>query len=72
LIGEAQMTKPSLSIIICECGFKILLVPDVNEMNQAIEKHVLEHKNKGADEAEVNRIEKDLVIQIFNKISDSK
>ena len=66
------MTKPSLSMIICKCGFKILLVPDAQEMNQAIEKHVLEHRNKGANEAEVNRIEKDLIIQIFDKISDPK
>lgn len=59
-------------MIKCECGCKILLVPDLQAMSQAIEKHVLEHKNKGANDAEADIIEDALISQILNKAAESK
>jgi hypothetical protein len=41
-------------------------------MSQAIEKHVLEHKNKGANDIEVSRIENALISQVFDKAAESK
>ena len=61
-----------LAVIKCECGFEILVLPDLKAMSQAIEKHVLEHKNKGAKAAEANGIEEELIAQLFKKVSDSE
>jgi hypothetical protein len=36
--------KERLSIISCECGAEILVVPDLQAMNRAIETHVAEHR----------------------------
>ena len=33
-----------MPVFICSCGVKILIVPDVFEMNKAIEEHLIEHK----------------------------
>jgi len=61
-----------LLVIKCECSYKILLVPDLQAMNQAIEKHVLEHKNNGTNDAEAIRIEDVLISQVFDKAAESK
>jgi hypothetical protein len=53
------------------CGFEILVLPDLKIMSQAIEKHVLEHKNKGATDSEADEIEFDLIAQLFNKVDKS-
>jgi hypothetical protein len=31
-------------VFICSCGVKILIVPDLAEMNKAIENHLVEHR----------------------------
>ena len=61
-----------LLVIKCECSYKILLVSDLQAMSQAIEKHVLEHKNKCTDDAEAVRIEDALISQVFDKAAESK
>jgi hypothetical protein len=38
--------KNYLIFIKCRCGYELLLLPDVQVMGQAIEKHALEHKRK--------------------------
>jgi len=58
--------------ITCECGYKILIMPDLKAMNLSIEKHVLWHKNKGVTEAEATKIEDSLIAQLFDKINDRK
>ena len=59
-------------VIECECSYKILLVPDLQAMSQAIEKHVLEHKNKGTNDVEAIKIEDTLISQVFDKAAESK
>jgi hypothetical protein len=59
-----------LPVIKCECGFKILVLSDLNAMSQAIDKHILEHKNQGATDAEVKRIELDLIAQVLSNAAD--
>ena len=59
-----------LPVIRCECGHEILVLPDLKAMGQAIDKHVLEHKNKRAADAEADRIELDLIAQVLNKAAD--
>ena len=72
---DSKLNKDSyishLSVITCVCGYEILILPDVKIMSQAIEKHVLEHKNKGATDSEADEIELELVAQLFNKIAES-
>jgi len=39
--------KERLPVIKCECGVEILLLPDLQAMNRAIEAHVAKHRQKG-------------------------
>ena len=64
--------KSRLPIIKCECGYEILLLPDLKAMDQAIQKHLLEHKNRGDKDANDKRIEDALISQIFEKATESK
>ena len=44
-----SVSTQSMKIYTCSCGQKILIVPDVREMGEAINNHVIEHnklKNK--------------------------
>jgi hypothetical protein len=63
----------SLPVIVCSCGVEILLVPNVQEMNKAIEAHILEHTKKikvaKEAEAEAERIRDDLIIKVLEKAS---
>ena len=72
------------STIKCECGWEILLVPDLKAMNRAIEAHVDTHRkiekdcsktdaeNEGEAELEAERIENYLVAEVFKKASEQK
>ena len=41
--------KEHLPLITCDCGAEILLVPDLDAMNLAIEAHVAQHRNNRTD-----------------------
>jgi len=36
--------KRKMPIFTCSCGIKILIIPDMPEMNKAIKNHLIEHK----------------------------
>ncbi|HSV50096.1 MAG TPA: hypothetical protein VLH35_07240 [Candidatus Acidoferrales bacterium] len=38
------VNRSKMPIFTCSCGKQILIVPDMKEMNRAIEAHVAEHK----------------------------
>ncbi len=42
----SQNTAKKPRVVVCECGAKILLVPDLNEMGRSIERHALKHQKK--------------------------
>jgi hypothetical protein len=42
--GKFGAHETCMPIIKCICGFKILVVPDLNAMRRAIKNHVAEHK----------------------------
>ncbi|MGD0645689.1 MAG: hypothetical protein ABSA75_12360 [Candidatus Bathyarchaeia archaeon] len=71
-----QDHKEQLVLIECECGTKILLLPDLKEMNQAIEAHVTAHKKmeKSNRKAEITarKIRQNLTKQIIAKAADTK
>ena len=62
-----------LPVIRCSCGSKILQVPSVKEMSQAIEAHVEEHKlkieNPMEAKEESERIRNNLIEQVFDLAS---
>jgi hypothetical protein len=63
----------NLPTIQCECGHKILLIPDLKAMGQAIEEHALEHKRKYAlNEEETNALENTLIAQVLELASKQK
>jgi hypothetical protein len=39
-----RLTRKKMPVFNCPCGIKILIVPDLSEMNKAIENHLVEHK----------------------------
>jgi len=41
-----ERLKEGLPLISCECGFELLVVPDLQAMNRAIKTHVAEHRKK--------------------------
>jgi hypothetical protein len=45
--GINNSLKEHLPIINCECGAEILVLPDFQAMNRAINSHVAEHRKKG-------------------------
>jgi hypothetical protein len=63
--------KKALPLIICECGFEILLTPDLKSMGKAIEAHAVEHGQKEKDPKkaalEAERIENELIAQTFKQ-----
>jgi hypothetical protein len=61
-------------IIVCECGMKILLIPDLGEMARIIEAHVAMHERNEVDsektKAENCRIEALLTQKVLASIAD--
>lgn len=59
------------SIIRCECGQEILLLPDADATGKALEAHIAKHRNRnkglGNSEAEVEHIREALFNQLFKK-----
>jgi hypothetical protein len=74
--GRDEMPKvhknssSGLPVIKCKCGFEILVLSDLKAMSQAIDKHILEHKNRGATDDEVKRMELDLIAQVLSYAAD--
>jgi hypothetical protein len=67
------MTSDSdcLPIIRCSCGFELLLLPNVQVMGEAIEKHALEHKKEIELTQEQTESLKDyLIAQAFKLASE--
>jgi hypothetical protein len=61
-----------LPVVVCECGFKILVVPDLAEMVRSIETHAATHKKAQAEpgkaEDEYSRIEELLTQRVLLSI----
>lgn len=60
--------KEHLPIINCECGAEILLVPDLQAMNRAIEAHVAEHGKKKRN-AQKNVITSSSISQLLSQLT---
>lgn len=74
------MTKPTNaqpkkgSIIRCECGFEIPLIPDIRAVGVTIDAHIEEHRKKHKDPLEAEKAAKQvhdyLFTGLFKKIAD--
>ena len=64
----------SMPVINCTCGTKILLLPDLKAMNQAVENHIGKHnkllQQRGEKKAPNNLIKEILVKGILKKASE--
>lgn len=71
-IERQDTLEERLLVLKCECGSKILLIPDVEVMSKAIENHVKEHRKQESDpikaEAIARRVENNLIQQLLQKI----
>jgi hypothetical protein len=63
-----------MPIIRCNCGAEILLVPDINAMNRAIENHIDIHKiltqNTNQQNDTPKQVIQNLVEQVLQKASE--
>ncbi len=68
---NGKKAKTSLQVVRCECGAKILLVPDVKAMSVAIEAHLKTHKAKDDELTEemLDALRTGIITQIFEKIA---
>ena len=73
--GSGRKSELSQTVV-CECGSKILVIPDIKEMSAAIENHVWEHIKNEKDQSKVTcekcRLMDLLVAQVLKVASDSK
>jgi hypothetical protein len=68
--SKKEICKSEFPAIKFFCGAKIMLVPNVKLMSEAIEAHVEKHKKKIKDpseaEAEAERVRDYLITQVFD------
>jgi hypothetical protein len=72
---KAPVREKARPLIRCECGFAILLVPDLKAMDRAINAHATEHGKKEIDPEkaafEEERIRCILIAQALNAAASS-
>ena len=65
LKGKISHHKKGMPAVRCSCGFKILVIPDLKAMNQAIQNHITEHKKAGDGSGRIDSLEEFLTEQIL-------
>ena len=75
-ITNAKSPDERLPLVVCECGFKMLVVPDLAEMVRSIEAHAATREKSESDpekgEAERCRIEELLTQKVLISIVKKK
>jgi hypothetical protein len=74
-VPKKKPANHNLPLIKCTlCGAKIMLLPNVKLMSEAIEAHVEKHKHKIKDltEAESEGLRENLIAQVLDNASKSK
>jgi hypothetical protein len=59
-----KKTRRKMPIFNCTCGVKILIVPDLPEMNKAIENHLIEHKKITGQDLSEETLAQEILIAI--------
>jgi hypothetical protein len=65
LKGKFSYHKKGMPAVRCSCGFKILVIPDLKAMNQAIKNHVTEHKKAGDGSGRIDLLQEFLTEQVL-------
>ncbi len=69
---QDQNIGSNLPIVVCECGARIILLPDLDEMARVLDEHAATHEKSISDpneaEAEHCRIEELLIQKVFSLI----
>jgi hypothetical protein len=73
---KGKQQKRRFKFVTCECGFKILMVPDAKAMAKAVEDHIAMHckqiKDPTKAPSEIERLWDLLSEQIFENASQLK
>jgi hypothetical protein len=71
-----KQSKETSDRIKCECGAEIQIDPDYEQFGLKIDRHALSHKEKTSNpskaEVTVERVQNNLISQIFKKTSTQK
>jgi len=71
LSTKKKSRKKAVSLILCECRYEILLLPDLKAMGRAIEDHAAEHAKKEKNIAKATfeevRIQNLLIVKALDK-----
>ena len=69
---ELKATEQKLPLVVCECGLKLLVVPDLDQMAHNIEEHAAKHGKDETDKkkaaAEHYRIDEQLTQKVLMSI----
>lgn len=73
---KREVSAHTLPIITCECGEKILVVPDLLQMERCIEAHATQHKKSETDSKKAGeehcRIEELLTQKVLNLVAQGR
>ena len=71
-----KVSAHTLPIITCECGEKILVIPDLHQMERCIEAHASQHEKSETDSKKAGeehcRIEEQLTQKVLNLVAQGR
>jgi len=74
-VRKKKRAGETMPMVKCFCGAKILLVPDVKKMSEAIEAHAKEHaknyKTEKEKDIEADRVREDLIAKVLAKACEA-
>ncbi len=72
-MDKIKKADQKLPFVVCDCGFKLIVIPDLDEMARSIEAHATTHSNDEFEpekaEAEYCRIEELLSNKVLIEIA---
>ena len=60
-----------MPVFCCSCGVKILIVPDIPEMNKAIKNHLIEHKRLSGQILTEDHLIQEILSTIIEAINEN-
>ena len=69
IISENRHRK--MPVFNCQCGMKILLVPDLTEMDKAIKSHLVEHKRLTGSSLTEESLTQEILKVLMNDLNEA-
>jgi hypothetical protein len=60
-----------MPVFSCSCGAKILIIPDLNEMNKAIQNHIVEHRKLSGQILTEDDLTQDILKFVLEAINET-